>query len=252
MSIDLTKKAEQIQIILDKKGLKQAPIMRVGAALDISGSMDMRSSGNIISSGGLQKAFNQMMGVSVKFDDNGELDVFKFDNSCEYVGTSKPVEGDYDVFIEQRGIKARGGTCYAPIVTEAIKFFFPEAKKSGGFFGFGAKEEAPASTDPVLLLILTDGEPSDFSATKRAMQEAEKYPIYFHMVGIGDGNNGRGGREGFPTIARLADDLPNVGEVYLGHFDLPDAQVYDQLICDELVGWVANFSKPVFGRRATV
>lgn len=237
MSLDLTKKAEKIQLILDKKGIKNAPTMRVGIALDISGSMS-----RIISSGNLQKAFTQMMGVSVKFDDNGELDVFKFDHNCEYVGTSKPVAGDYDNYIKNNRISDRGGTSYAPIVTEAIDFFF-EPKKKGGFLGFGGSKEA-SNNEPVLMLVLTDGEPTDAGATARAMKESEDYPIYWHMVGVGMGN-GRGGRDGFPTIAKLADDLGNVGEVYLNDFDMSDDDVYDQLICDELIGFLANHVKLV-------
>ncbi|PZR73923.1 MAG: Tellurium resistance protein, partial [Stutzerimonas stutzeri] len=69
----MEKRAEKVGILLQKKGINQAPIMRVGDALDISGSMS-----RIISSGALQQSFDQTMGVAVKFDDNGELDVFKF------------------------------------------------------------------------------------------------------------------------------------------------------------------------------
>ncbi len=232
MSIDLEKKAERIGVILAKKGIKKAPVMRVGVALDISGSMY-----SIIRSGLLQTAFNQMMGVSVKFDDNGELDVFKFDTRCDYVGTSRPVTGDYDKFISNNNITDRGGTSYAPIVDSAIKFFFQE-KKSSGFLGFGKKSE-PEDNTPVLMLILTDGEPNDASTTAKVMENCKDKPIYFHMVGIG------GGRESFPTIAKLADDLPNVGEVYLPRIDMSDDEIYEQLICDELIEWIANFSMPV-------
>ncbi len=227
-TLDLTKKAEAVGQLLLAKGVKTVPTMRVGIALDISGSMH-----RIISSGILQKAFNQMMGVSVKFDDNGELDVFKFDTRCEYVGTSSPVAGDYDNFIAANKIVDRGGTSYAPIVREATKFFF-EPKSSGGFLGFG-KKNTDANQEPVLMLVLTDGEPNDARETAAAMREAENHPMYFHLVGIG------GARRNFPTIAKLADDLDNVGEVYLPSLDMPDAEVYEQLICDELVQWIGSF-----------
>jgi hypothetical protein len=236
MNFDLQKKAAQINTILLDKGIKNAPTMRVGIALDISGSM-----GNIIGSGALQKAFNQMMGVSVKFDDNGELDVFKFDTSCTYVGTSEPVDGDYDRFVEKNGIRAYGGTSYAPIVAEATRFFF-QPKKKGGFLGFGGTTE-PADNTPVLMLVLTDGEPSDAREAERALAAAQNQPIYFHFVGVG-----AGGRRAFPTIAHLADALPNVGEVYLENFNMPDSEVYNQLICDELVEWIGGWTG---GQRAT-
>jgi hypothetical protein len=246
MDFDLQKKGAIVNRILLDKGVKKSPIMRVGAALDVSGSMD-----GLIRRGALQNAFNQLMGVSVKFDDNGELDVFKFDHNCTYVGTSKPVKGDYDKYIDHNRIHASGGTAYKPIVDEAIDFFFEGAPHSsapakkgflGGMFGSKQPEATPTTSGgggtndiPVLLLILTDGEPSDARETEQAMSAAQHLPIYFHMVGIG------GTRRNFPTIARLADALPNVGEVYLDRLDMTDEEIYEQLICDELVEFIGKF-----------
>lgn len=236
-AIDLQKKAENVGIILAKKGITQAPVMRVAVALDISYSME-----RIISSGALQNAFNQLMGVAVKFDDNGELDVFKFDTKCDYVGTSKPETGDYDQFVKQRGINVRGGTSYAPIVTSAMDFFFAGQKK-GGFLGFGGKT-APTDNTPVLMLILTDGEPGDAREAEKAMANAVDSPIYFHMVGIG------GTRNDFKTIAHLADALPNVGEVYLPKLNMSDDEIYGQLICDELIEFIGSHTGIVKRARA--
>ncbi len=232
-SISLEKRSEKVGAILLTKGVKTAPIMRVGLALDISMSMS-----SIISRGTLQNAVDQLMGVAVKFDDNGELDVFKFDTECEYVGTATP--SNYENYVKKNGISARGGTAYGPIVNEAVKFFFQgngaPAKKVGGFFGFGGKTVAasPAGdTSPVLMMILTDGEPGDRGdSLTRIFRNAEQHNIYFHLVGIG------GTRSSFPTIARLADDLDNVGEVYLPRLDMSDDEIYQQIICDELVGWI--------------
>lgn len=224
--ISLQKRAETVGRILLTKGITVAPLMRVGDALDISGSMI-----NIIMSGKLQAAFGQTMGVAVKFDDNGELDVFQFDTRCDFVGTATP--SNYDNFVSKNGIAARGGTAYAPIVKTAIDFYF-SPKKSGGFF---SKKEV--NNMPVLMLIHTDGEPGDsYRDIQRALEDAQQYPIYFHFIGVG------GSQRDFPTIHRLADDLPNVGEVYLPRFDLADEDVYGQLICDELVEWIGKFSTP--------
>lgn len=223
-SISLQKRADKVGILLQKKGINSAPTMRVGNALDISASMD-----HIILNDSLQKSFDQTMAVAVKFDDNGELDVFKFDTRCEFVDTAN--DRNYSDFIQSKKIKPRGGTAYAPIIEEAINFYFKPKKK---FFGLGGS--APANNMPVLFMLHTDGEPGDRRATERALVEAQKYPIYFHFVGVG------GSRAQFPTIASLADDLPNVGEVYLPRFDLDDDAVYEQLICDELIEWIGKFS----------
>lgn len=242
VAIDLQKKAETVGIILAKSGITQAPTMRVAVALDISGSMD-----GIIRTGALQAAFDQLMGVAVKFDDNGELDVFKFDTRCEYVGTSKPETGDYDQFIKNNRISARGGTNYSPIVTSALDFFFAgdTTTKKGGFLGFGGKTETVAADNtPVLMLIVTDGEPGDRSETLKAMKDSTSRPIYYHMVGVG------GERRNFPTIAYLADELPNVGEVYLPRLKMSDDEIYSQLICQELIEFIGQHTGIVRRQRA--
>lgn len=226
MNISLEKKSEQVGIILTKKGINTAPTMRVGLAVDISGSMS-----HLKRSGALQRAFDQMMGVAVTFDDNGELDVFRFNHDCKYVGTAN--DANFSTYVADN-INIDGGTAYEPIAREAEKFFF-EKKTSGGFFGFG-KKTVVENDSPVLMLVLTDGEPSDANATLRKLTEMQNRNIYWHFVGIG------GDRRSFPTIARLADALPNVGEVYLPKLDMADDEIYQQLICDELVDWVKRFS----------
>lgn len=227
MTISLTKHAEAVGIQLTKKGINKAPTMRVGMAIDISGSMT-----HLHHNGALQNAFDQMMGVAVTFDDNGELDVFAFNHNAKYIGTA--TEKNYADYI-QRNIQISGGTNYAPVAVEAEKFFFNE-KKTGGFLGFGKKTTVVDDT-PVLMIVLTDGEPSDREQTMKKLTEMQDRNIYWHFVGIA------GDRNSFPTIARLADDLPNVGEVYLPRLDMTDAEIYEQLICDELVTWIGSNQK---------
>jgi hypothetical protein len=227
-TISLTKRAEAVGIQLAKKGIKNAPTMRVGMAIDISGSMS-----GLYRSGTLQNAFDQMMGVAVKFDDNGELDVFQFNHNCAYVGTSNP--SNYEDYI-RKNIRIDGGTNYEPIAREVEKFFFEEKKSGGGFLGFG-KKTVTVDDSPVLMLVLTDGEPGDAQRTLAKLNAMQNRNIYWHFVGIG------GDRRSFPTIAMLADELPNVGEVYLPRLDMKDEEIYEQLICDELVEWVGKFTQ---------
>lgn len=237
MSISLEKKAEKVGILLEKKGINVAPTLRVGIAIDISGSMDMRPH-LIYSSGKLQAAFDQIMGVAVKFDDNGELDVFQFNTDCEYVGTSTPE--NHANYIKEN-IRISGGTNYSPIVEEALDFFFSpkQTKTSGGFLGFGKKTVVePADETPVLMIVLTDGEPNDRSTTMTVLKQSQSRPIYWHFVGIG------GTKDDFTAIAHLADALPNVGEVYLPRIDMTDDEIYEQVICDELVEWVGKWVAP--------
>ena len=89
---------------------------------------------------------------------------------------------------------------------------------------------------PVLMMVITDGEPArgDVQETLRQMRAHQNDNIYYHLVGVG------GDRSSFPTIAMLADELDNVGEVYLPRFDMTDEEVYSQLISDELVDFVKS------------
>jgi hypothetical protein len=223
-----TERSEKVGKILLTKGVSVAPTMRCGLAIDISGSM-----GGYFARGTVQKSVDQLVGVSLKFDDNGELDMFKFNTGCDYVGTANV--NNYDTFIADNRVSANGGTAYIPIVEEAVKFFFAGQKKSsGGFLGFGKKTEVVAGDDsPVLMMVLTDGEPNErVNDILRAFKDAAQHNIYFHLVGIG------GDRRSFPTIARIADDLDNVGEVYLPTLDMTDDEIYAQIIGDELVQWI--------------
>lgn len=251
LDFDLEKKERIVTDLLKKKGVNNAPTMRVAGAVDISYSMSPHINdgrpGN-----SLQKTINQLMGPAVKFDDDGQIDMFKFDDYCEYVGTCDTKT--YSDFVQKNNIRVRGGTAYTPIVKTVRNHFFGEqqtkvvepAKK--GFLGFGAKPavvaQVPTDGDrtPVLAMIITDGEvsSSDRNACEREIRALVNDPIYFHFVGVGKGS-GNGGPRGFPTIHYLADALPNVGEVYLPRFDMSDEEVYEQLICDELIEFLKKF-----------
>lgn len=154
----------------------------------------------------------------------------KFNHACQYVGTATPANhADYVA----RKLRPSGSTNYSPIVIEAGRFFF---KKKGGLFGtpIGAKVDR----SPVLMLILTDGgiDSRDEDKTVREIKALADQPIFFHFVGVG-GQKGQ-----FPSIARLANQLTNVGEVYLPRFDMPDEEIYEQLISDKLVEWIKRFA----------
>lgn len=212
---NLTKAQQTLDRFMLEKGMATAPTLRVGAALDISYSMQ-----GIIARGDLQRTVNQLVPVGLKFDDNGEVDVFKFDDRCDHVGTMN--QKNYEDYVRAKGINVRGGTCYAPIIRSACDYFF----KPKGLL-------RKTDNTPVLMQIITDGDCSDAGAAERAMVESQSLPIYWQFVGVG--------RAGFPTIKHLADKYPNVGDVYLRDFGLSEEEVYAQVVSDELVEWVKRF-----------
>ena len=224
--IDLSKKAESFRVSLAKKDILKAPTLRVGAAFDESESMKRN-----IAEGKLQAAFNQTMGITIEFDDNGELDCLAFNNRCRRIGVATP--DNFERFVD-RNVTAGGSTCYAPIVRETLSMFFSSQRAPGirGLFGKKVSDMTPA-----LMMVLTDGQNDrdDNHELDMMLGLAQRHPVFFQFVGIG------GAKEKFPTIRRLAKTFPNVGEVYLPRFDMPDAEVYDQIVTDRLVGWLKQF-----------
>lgn len=242
LDFDLTKKVEAFDFVLTKKGLTTAPVMRVCAALDVSGSME-----DEIRDGSLQKAMDQLGAVGIKFDDNGQIDVWTFDTGSYYVGTWTP--DDYKTYIRNNNIQPLGGTYYSPFIRDIDnKMYVTGAggttvtKKVGGFLGFGAKKivehqgGTEASNDPVLVMIITDGEPNDsYALISSAISAAASRPTFFTFVGVS--NQG----STFPTLERLNRDHDNVGVAYLKGFKLSDEQVYEQIVTDKLITFLNRF-----------
>ena len=247
--IDLTKKAEQVTFLLEKKGVTNAPTMRVCAALDISGSMD-----DEIKDGSLQRAVDQLGGIAIKFDDNNAIDVWKFDNNSDYVGTWTP--DAYSTYVKDNGIRSRGGTAYSPFIRDIRNTMFEgtitrtpreEVSESKGFFGFGKKKiittvydtvvSDPTDNSPVLVLAITDGEPygDPLSRILDELNECAKHPMFFVFVGVS--NQG----ESFKTLQQIASKASNASFVKLNGFMMKDEEVYSKIIDDKLVNFINKF-----------
>lgn len=266
MALDMQKKLETVGLILTKRGIINVPVMKVAEAIDISGSMS-----GVLARGDVQQAHDQILAVGMRFDDNGELDVFRFDDVADYVGTATPDDaGDY---LLTEGIDVRGGTAYSPIVRLMTESFFKrpasatgnrsktaikpgavvqEAKKPSLLSRlFGAKAEpalAPTATPkmtevgdmPVFAFIITDGQPQSEGTTteqqyrsiRPALLEAQKYPIYLQFVGVNSG------RETFEVLRRFEKEFPNVGFVQMTGFVRSDDEFYDDVITQKFADWV--------------
>lgn len=235
MALELDKKAQKVGLQLAKLGLTKPPVMRVAFGIDCSYSMD-----DEFKDGSVQIVNDQLLAVGVKFDDDGSIDVFKFADDGQYVGTC--TEKDYGRYIRDKGLKPYGGTAYSPLVRVMTDHFFGNAPAPKGPFGFFSKKPAAGAQDntPVLALIVTDGAPgnegNNVAAQVRAIRpslvDAQRFPIYFHFIGV---SNQPGT---FGAVERLADDLPNVGFVQLSGFNKTDDEIYKEIICPELVEWI--------------
>lgn len=241
MGIELAKRAEKVGIVLAKRNITKAPTVRVGLALDVSGStQDMFNNGTI------QETVDRLLAVALKFDDNGELDVWSFDNGVDALPTASG--SDYNTYVKKniinnRNITKWNGTSYAPVMNEMRNFYFPTTPakaESKGFFGsmFGKKEAAPASTQvtedvPAMVLFVTDGSNDDKAEAERALIAAKNSNVYWQMVGVGP-------RSYFTFLEKMADDLPNVGFVNLSSLAMTDEQLYEELVSEEFCQWIGK------------
>lgn len=234
MSINLEKRAEKVGIVLAKRGLTAAPKTRVGVALDVSGSAR-----GFYYNGTIQETLDRLLAVAMKFDDNGELDAWTFDNSVGELPTI--TESDEGTYVNSKLLNARvslwGGTSYAPPLKAAMDHYFGnQPKQSGGFLGklFGGSKATTesATKEPAMLLFITDGANGDRSEAARVLREAAaNSPMYFNMIGVGPANQ-------FGFIQQMADELPNVGFVSMESLNMSDEQLYEAVVSDEFCQWV--------------
>jgi hypothetical protein len=182
-AIDLRK--EIVKQVASSKGMNNIKA-QVVLVLDYSGSMD-----HLYQSGFVQRVIERLVPVAMQFDDNGEMELYMFQNSCVKHPnnvTAKSVDGI--VNREITGKYTFGGTQYAPAIKSILEDYIPSAvQEKKGLFGsmFGGKANVTGNTsDPVYVIFVTDGDNSDKPAAEAAIKEASKYGVFFQFVGIGN------------------------------------------------------------------
>ena len=244
--ITLEKRAAKVAIVLEKRQLLKPPVVRVGAALDISGSAKQ-----LYKSGVIQETHDRILGIALKFDDNGEVDTWTFTERFDRLPTATPENyGAYitEQVLNNRDVEKWGATQYAPVMHDIVDFFFntPQETRGAkrGFFArlFGAgdadtavAEAAPGATGqlPAWVLFVTDGQTpeSDRKRVRRLLRESQHHPLYWTLVGVGDPSE-------FGFLSELADEMPNVGFLHLESLEVSDEHIYEQLITQEFCDWV--------------
>ena len=179
---------------------------RVFVVIDRSGSMS-----SMYRNGEVQEVLTRLLPLALKFDDNGELEVYVFNTDCHQLKemTLKNYENYVEKEIIKKGKGPFGGTCYAPVVEKTTKSY---------------NNNNPA---PAFGIVITDGENSDRLETDTAIRKSSKYKIFYQFVGIGYDN--------FSYLQKL-DDLDgravdNTAFIKVADFkNLTDDQLYDKLL----------------------
>lgn len=165
--IDLSKKSE-----VDLGNTKA----QVVVVMDYSGSMR-----NMYENGTVQRVIDKLLPLGLTFDDNGEVEVFRFETSFNQFKslTLKNYE-NYVANVLYNG-KGMGGTYYAPVLKEIKKQYLDEQPKKFGLFKSNKNTEAP-----VFVVFITDGDNSDKYDTDKIIRELSSTNCFVQFVGVGN------------------------------------------------------------------
>lgn len=210
--IDLRKKI--VQFTLEKKQLIGVTA-RVGIVLDISGSMR-----NLYARGVVQEVVERILAVASKFDDNGVLDVWVYDN--EFSRMESVTERDFGDYVKRhildnRSIHKFGFNNEPPVMEDVIRKYTKEEKKD---------------TTPVFIIFINDG--GVVRATKKIIKTAAVQPIFWQFVGIGHSDFEV--LEGLDNMTGRVVD--NADFVHLDRIEeVTDEELYDRLL-NEFPHWL--------------
>ncbi len=143
---------------------------QVALALDISASMS-----GFFQQGIVQKVVERILALSVKFDDNGAVDVFLFGARDYTVGELQ--EADFFGYIDREirpNYPFEGATRYAGVIQRISDHY--------------AQQHQEGKPDPAYVLFVTDGDNSDHKATETIITQVSSKPIFWQFVGIGNSN----------------------------------------------------------------
>ena len=187
---------------------------RVAVVLDYSYSMK-----HLYDNGAVQKAISRLVPLGLRFDDNGEIEVWLFHNGQRAMDAM--TLNNYDNYINgvvKASREEYGGTRYAPVLEDIERHYISE----------------DPSAIPTFVIFITDGDNSDHAKTDKIVRELSQYNIFIQFVGIGNSS--------FGYLEKL-DDLTgrrcdNTGFIKVSTFDkMNDTQLYNSLL-EQYIDWL--------------
>lgn len=167
----LNLKKEKIELLCLEKSPLNDLTARVAVVMDFSGSMRP-----LYQDGTVQAILDRLLPVAMQFDDNGEMEVWLFDNEYRRLDDIS-LDNYYEYLKNSRVLnKPMGGTRYAPVINDIIKTYTTTSL-------FKSKSKLPA-----LVLFITDGDNyyGDKTPATKAIINASKEPIFWQFIGIGN------------------------------------------------------------------
>lgn len=191
---------------------------KVAVAMDYSGSMS-----SLYRNGAVQRLLTRLMPLALRFDDNGELDVWLFDDKFRRINSM--YLDNFDTFVQEEIMSKRwhmGGTEYAPVIEDMLHKYFVE--------------DVDTSDIPTFVVFITDGANSDKPATDRIIKESSYKNMFIQFVGIGSSS--------FPYLEKLDDltgrPVDNTGFIKVSDMErLSDEELFEMLL-DQYPDWLRN------------
>lgn len=201
MAVSLSKEECIKKIDLRKNTLvnltKDDPVLknlksRVAVVLDFSGSMS-----SFYRNGKVQELLEKLIPLALKFDDNGALDFWIFDDKFHRL--NEVTMNNFYGFIENEiiGKYSMGFTKYTPVMEDVYEKYVVEEPREY----------------PSYIVFITDGDCSDKKKAQDKIIEMANYNIFWQFIGMGDGS--------FSTLETL-DDLSGRLIDNADFFSIPD------------------------------
>ena len=251
--LNLTKTAS---VSLEKRGLGEHTA-RVALCLDISGSMN-----RLYRNGSIQKLVERILALGLRFDDDGEVDVFLFGKEGHVAG---PLGLDNHAAYVQDVLATHG-------LEPATYYGKAMALVREHYFGSSAPRREPVRNDlPVYVMFVTDGQTFDEDGAREQVISSSYEPLFWQFMAIGSSSRSvtpgqpaapparSGGFMGKLRAAaapqgsaggggefRFLEELDDMGGRYLDNADffavqnpadIPDDQLFD-LLMTEYPGWL--------------
>jgi hypothetical protein len=255
IQLDLAKSKERLKLDLTKAGIAPDLQVEICFDLDVSGSYE-----DLHNDGTTERLVARLAPWGLVLDPDKKLDVFTFsdgDTHVHHVGFVD--ETNYNGFVRERIIDRvpgwRGGTDYAPVLKRNLEHFgwvqthvssvHPKQGFLSGLFGRRSRTVAQSPVEAVrrksLVLFNTDGDNSDEHETIRLFRrmQDERLGVYVVFIAVRQSK-----RDNFSFIRRLADEYSNCGLLVIENISewvhLPDSDINQQILTDELVQWLKN------------
>ncbi|MDQ2723295.1 MAG: VWA domain-containing protein, partial [Actinomycetota bacterium] len=165
--LSLTKKAA---VSLEKRGLGEHTA-RVALCLDISGSMN-----RLYRNGSIAKLAERVLALGLRFDDDGQVDVFLFGRDGHQAGALQlDNRTDYvPSMLKQFGLEP--ATYYGKAMALIRQHYFGSAE---------SRREPRADTVPVYVMFVTDGQTFDEDGAREQVISSSYEPLFWQFMAIG-------------------------------------------------------------------